>query len=273
MKKWILFLGFVFPICVQAQTSGNCGPKDDDGNFTSSCTYTYDTDTQTLTISGTTMADFEYPAADTPWKSFTNKNIVIEEGMTNVGNFAFIDSNVQKANLPESLTSVGTMSFFTSDLKEIDLPKKLTTIGYGAFNDCSIKNVVIPDGVTKLNERVFSSNPIETLIIPEGVTEIDEYAFYCNGCDSTASGRAMPLKDIYCSSAQTAQCQKAVSHLGENINIHEYVKIGDAYYVDGKFYKHANDLWDRNNIKKRIYTIDEANRVTGDKNRVSIKYR
>lgn len=273
MNKWVLVLGFIFPLCAKAQTSGNCGPKDNDGNFTSSCTYTYDTNTQTLTISGTTMADFEYSAADTPWKSFNNKNIVIEEGMTNVGNHAFMYSYPQEVKLPETLTSIGVYAFHDSNLKEIDLPKNLTTIGYSAFNGGYIKTLVIPDGVTKLNENVFSSNPIETLIIPEGVTEIDEYAFYCDGCYSTASGRAMPLKDIYCSSAQTAQCQKAVSHLGENVNIHEYVKIGDAYYVDGKFYKHANDLWDKNNIKKRIYTIDEANRVTGKKNRVSIKYR
>ena len=43
--------------------------------------------------------------------------------------------------------------------------------------------------------------------------------------------------------------------------------------MNGKFYTSLSDWAKDNYIKKRIYTIDEANAVAGEKNRVSIKYR
>ena len=71
-----------------------------------------------------------------------------------------------------------------------------------------------------------------------------------------------------------AQCEKAISRLGENIKIHEYETVGDAYYVDGKFYNRINDVWEKNNIKKRIYSIEEATKVSKETgNTFKLRYK
>ncbi|MBP5614961.1 MAG: hypothetical protein J6X42_00180, partial [Alphaproteobacteria bacterium] len=50
-------------------------------------------------------------------------------------------------------------------------------------------------------------------------------------------------------------------------------KSGQAFFMDGKFYASLDDWAKNKSIKKRIYTIDEANKVTGVRNRVTIRYR
>ncbi|MBR1915683.1 MAG: hypothetical protein IJ830_04525, partial [Alphaproteobacteria bacterium] len=48
---------------------------------------------------------------------------------------------------------------------------------------------------------------------------------------------------------------------------------GQPFKVGSKIYNSIQDFANGNYVKHRIYTIDEANRIAGDKNRVSIKYR
>ena len=48
---------------------------------------------------------------------------------------------------------------------------------------------------------------------------------------------------------------------------------GNPFKVGSKIYNSMADFANGNYVKHRIYTIDEANKVAGDKNRVSIKYR
>ncbi|MBQ7876284.1 MAG: hypothetical protein IJ316_03250, partial [Clostridia bacterium] len=70
-------------ISTQAETySGNCG---------TGVTYTMDTDTGVLTISGTGAMQ-DYPIlADVPWFSYKSdvKTVVIEDGITSIGEQAF----------------------------------------------------------------------------------------------------------------------------------------------------------------------------------------
>ena len=48
---------------------------------------------------------------------------------------------------------------------------------------------------------------------------------------------------------------------------------GHPFKVGSKIYNSMADFANGNYVKHRIYTIEEANFVAGDKNRVSIKYR
>ncbi len=201
-----------------------------------------------------------------PWLEAVSyiQKLVIENdqdssGFKRIGQNAFADMAFTEAVLPDGLESIGSKAFLGGKLKTINLPDSIKTIESYAFNDNKIEDLRIPASLTQLDARVFSANPIKELVIPENVTEINAEAFYCPGCDSTLAGRAMPLERIYCSEAQMEQCRAAVSYFGDGVEIFEYKKIGDAIYVNGKFYQNANDIHDRNNIKKRIYTIEEAN--------------
>lgn len=94
--------------------SGKCGVN----------TYwSYDEKTATLTVSGNgAMQDFsitgeddEYFYVDIPWSYYLGdiKNIVIEDGVTVIGDIAFLQSaDADSVTLPASLVRIGTDSFF-----------------------------------------------------------------------------------------------------------------------------------------------------------------
>ena len=259
MKKILILLFLILPLTLHAQeaenpTSGTCGEN---------CSWKIEGNT--LVLNGYGDIASQTPTKQ-PWywneRNITKIEIQNQEGtpgFTSIGEHVFeYMSHASEVSLPETMQRIEAEAFNGSGLTKVNIPNSVKEIGFTAFNDNNLTELKIPDSLTNINVHAFSANPIKVLIIPEGITEIHPYAFYCRGCSSTLDGRAMPLEEIYCSTSQIAQCQAAVSHFGDNVKIHEYQKFGNSYYVDGKFYNHANDIWDNNYIKKRIYTVEEA---------------
>ena len=123
-----------------------------------------------LTISGAgPMADYNY-GEETPWQKYDGmsnnleelyiREIVVEEGITTVGAFAFKDCQwVEKATLPNSLVEIHDLAFdFCLNLKEIVLPENLTMIGACAFQCCeSLAQINIPASVVEIFDYAFVS--------------------------------------------------------------------------------------------------------------------
>ena len=135
-----------------------------------------------LTISGT-GAIGDYTENDAPWQSLRADitAIVIEKGITRIGNYAFHDCWVAtSAALPEGLVEIGENAFRSCGaLEEIDLPPELTTIGIGAFYYTSaLTSITIPGSVETFLDA-FNDSGLETVTIENGVDEVDSYAF-CN---------------------------------------------------------------------------------------------
>lgn len=135
-----------------------------------------------LTISGT-GAIGDYTENDAPWQSLRADitAIVIEKGITRIGNYAFHDCWVAtSAVLPEGLVEIGENAFRSCGaLEEIDLPPELTTIGIGAFYYTSaLTSITIPGSVETFSDA-FNDSGLETVTIEHGVDEVDSYAF-CN---------------------------------------------------------------------------------------------
>lgn len=135
-----------------------------------------------LTISGT-GAIGDYTENDAPWQSLRADitAIVIEKGITRIGNYAFHDCWVAtSAVLPEGLVEIGENAFRSCGaLEEINLPPELTTIGIGAFYYTSaLTSITIPGSVETFLDA-FNDSGLETVTIENGVDEVDSYAF-CN---------------------------------------------------------------------------------------------
>ncbi|MCF0135503.1 MAG: leucine-rich repeat domain-containing protein, partial [Lachnospiraceae bacterium] len=81
--------------------------------------------------------------------------------------------------LPEGLTSIGNFAFLSLNITEITIPNTVTYIGWSAFEDTNLAGtLVIPESVTKIGDFAFAKTGITgTLVIPESVTEIGNYAF------------------------------------------------------------------------------------------------
>ncbi|MBR1915449.1 MAG: leucine-rich repeat domain-containing protein [Alphaproteobacteria bacterium] len=231
MKKWVLIFGLVLSFNAMADELTCAGDEN------STCVWSYDESTHTLTITGEgAMKDFGPNTsvgndkwiyqAERPWNDIASdvENVVIS-GMTSVGNRAFQGMrNLQNVTLPEGLVFIGRDSFSMS-----------------------------------LGSSVMSK--IENLVIPSSVETISDNAF----------GSTM-FANIYCSEGQKEICQNAK----KSNQLKIYKKESDNRYVsDGIRYGSISDMLSGENglVLRRIYTIDEANRVAGDKNRVSITYR
>ena len=118
--------------------SGDCSATDDDHV---TWTLTGTEDEMTLIISGSgKMAKFTYPRMlDCPWFNYRQsiRNIIIEEGVLNIGNCAFSNcSKVTSIEFPAGITSIDYMACSGCyNLTSITIPNSLTSIATYAFRD------------------------------------------------------------------------------------------------------------------------------------------
>lgn len=155
--------------------NGNCGDSEGD-EPTSAVTWSFDTSTGTLTLTGTgaikTFSDagpMPYPWCDYDG-SENHKGmedittIVIGEGITNIPDYAFA--------MYEYCTSV-------------TLPSTLTIIGNSALEECAFTSITLPEGLEVINEYAFLGSKFSSLTLPSTLTTIGGSAF--NDCESLTS--------------------------------------------------------------------------------------
>ena len=152
-------------------------------------TWTLDAD-GTLTISGTgAMKDYDYDSNPSPvYHNSKVKKIVIEDGVTSIGEWAFYSSGLNSVTIPDSVTSIGSHAFYDcSSLTSITIPNSVTSIGEGAFHYCSsLTSITIPDSVTNIEDYAFyKCSSLTSITIPDSVTSIGMYAF--SECSSLTS--------------------------------------------------------------------------------------
>lgn len=189
MKKNIFFLIMLFlPIVAKGAYSGSCGTN---------VSYSFDVSSMTLTISGTgTMSN----SITQPWASFRDaiKKVVIEEGVTSVGNYAFqMCDDLKSVTLSNSIIQIGSSAFqYCGSLTSINLPDGLESIGSLAFSGTNLKSVNIPSSVKTIGKSVFSGcDKLEKVIICDNITSIPENAFWhCSNLSSVSLGKN--IKDI-----------------------------------------------------------------------------
>ena len=184
-----------YSACEYIPTSGNCGAV---GNE-SSVTWSFDTATGTLTISGTgAMADYiadeDSPGWYTAYVAQHIEKIVIGYGVTSIGNASFYsimmyrDAEVvfeRNDKGESSVTSIGNYAFRDgAKLTSIVIPASVETIGDYAFMTCNeLTTVTFEEGsmLDSIGKQCFNGNTSsEECIIPSKVTSIGDYAFRGN---------------------------------------------------------------------------------------------
>ena len=158
-----------------------------DGTITNSLldatlAWEYDAATRTLTVGGTgAMPDFA-DFNDQPWKDVREKikTVVIETGVTSIGNEAFTGCEVlTSVTLPESgLETIGEKAFMGCEkLLSITIPKSVTTIKEQAFFSCYALGGVTVEWtearfIPNLPASAFSDPNGKVLHVPAGTAEI-----------------------------------------------------------------------------------------------------
>ena len=151
--------------------TGKCGDN---------VTYSLDTETGVLTISGTgDMADYS------TYRPFDDNNsvesVIIENGVTSIGGGVFeYCTSLISVTIPNSVTSIGDSAFFgCTSLTSVTIPNSVTSIGDSAFYNCtSLTSVTIPNTVTSIGDSAFyNCTSLTGVTIPDSVTSIGRSAF------------------------------------------------------------------------------------------------
>ncbi|MBQ9764579.1 MAG: leucine-rich repeat domain-containing protein [Lachnospiraceae bacterium] len=97
----------------------------------------------------------------TPWYEHNNEimNIVVENGVTSIGNYAFTYSKVNTIELPESIKKIGDKAFHGSWITEIKLPEGLESIGAYSFSSCFLPEIELPKSLKYVGEGAFGNIP------------------------------------------------------------------------------------------------------------------
>lgn len=177
MKRFICFVFAIILIyiafsanvfAIQEIARGTCG---DDLTWTLS-------DDGVLTVSGTgDMYDYSWylPA---PWsdKSQSITAVIIEDGITSIGNFAFDNcSNLSKVSISSSVSSIGEYAFADcSALQDLELPNGLEYIGPFTFSGCTgLTDLTLPVSLETIGDGAFfECSGLERIILLNDSTSI-----------------------------------------------------------------------------------------------------
>ena len=144
----------------------------------------------TLNISGTgEMRGYNAYSIKSPACDNSNiKNVVIEDGITSIGNNAFYGCSLTNIRIPGSVTSIGKYALEDCmSLTSVTIPGNVESIGESAFYYCdNLTDVTLQDGVKSIGDAAFIwCNNLTNIVLPNSVTSIGYYAF--KDCTSLTS--------------------------------------------------------------------------------------
>ena len=146
MKQiYILLIALLMGLSANAEKSGTCGPN----------LKWHLTDNGVLTISGKGEMNDYLDYNRSPWSKSDIKRIIIGDGVTTIGVFAFYGCNaLTSVTIPNSVTTIGYGTFSGCNaLTSVTIPNSVTTIGGSAFYNC-----IYNHRTTKTNQKYPSVN-------------------------------------------------------------------------------------------------------------------
>ena len=119
--------------------SGTCGTN---------ATWNLDESTGVLTIIGTGEMSNYTSSEKAPWYGNRSniKSVIILNGITSIGDYAFYLITTNSVTIPSSVTSIGIYAFRGTRIQSITIPSSVTSIGEYAFQMCSNLRLVILEG-------------------------------------------------------------------------------------------------------------------------------
>ena len=196
-------------------------------------------------------------------------NMVIPEGVENIGSYVFYGWNIENLTIPSSLKCIDDNAFwgvpkinavyvsdieswcnirylneFSSPLRvssnlyvngslltDLVIPEGITTIGWYKFNNCrSLKSVTIPSSVTSIGAYAFEGcSGLTSVTIPSSVTSIRSYAFH--GCSALTDVYVLGINapDLYTKAFDGNAAGRRIYVNGTNLE--EYLKSTSVWFT------------------------------------------
>jgi len=148
-----------------------------------------------------------------PWMFLSFEEVVIEDGVTSIGDYAFYSyGRLFFISIPDSVVSIGDNALYCCNLESVTIPASVTYIAKNAFENCTSIDVVannpnyisedgvlfnkiktvlmlypnsktdaeyaIPNSVIYIEDNAFNgSEYLRSVTIPDSVTSIGKSAF------------------------------------------------------------------------------------------------
>jgi len=178
------------------------------------------------------------------------EDLVIPEGVTAIGDYAFRGKAFNTVEIPNSVTSIGKYAFeYCSNLTSIDIPDSVTTIGKAAFRECSkLSSINVPDSVYGIGGYAFDNTPWYTALYnaqQDGLIYIGKVAYQYKGtCPSSVAIRQGTLgiaANVFtnCTPLTSVEIPESLIYIGEDafsfcssldsIDIPDSVTVIDSY--------------------------------------------
>lgn len=182
--------------------SGDTDPSPGQGGQDTTAPASWTLNNGVLTISGsgdmTKVTNFNSIDSSNKWPWYDQRNsitsIVIENGITNIGNFAFSECE---------------------NLSSITIADSVTTIGRNAFVLCnSLTNITIPDSITGNLDATFANcHNLKTATVGTNVEMVDSTFYNCPSLESITflssnTDTAQGYLPLYCADPATHKAQK-----------------------------------------------------------------
>ena len=274
MRNLVFVLGLV--LSFNAYAANTCGDDLDnncwDCGKTASDNCTARVNGSTLTIVGSgEMADYDwddehFTHTKAPWREYyQNVDTIDISGITYIGKRAFRNfENVSSLSVSDSVKTIDGAFIGFKNLRTVIIPEGVEEIKNGTFFDSGLSEIVLPNSLKIIGDDTFKDcDMLSSILIPDSVQSIGAKAF------SGTSGY------VYCQESENhggKSCGELVGGSGlASGKLKVYTIENGKVKVGSKTYNSLSDL--PQYVLKRIYTIDEANAVAGEKNRVSIRYR
>lgn len=130
-----------------------------------------------LTIMGEgTIADYWFLGNESPWNKYNSqiKKVIIEEGITSIGSYSFLECGATDIYIPDSVTEIRQNAFeHCEQLSNLHMSQKLEKLCWGAFAWCySLEKLVLPDTLKYVEGHCMKKSKISALIFEGDAPEV-----------------------------------------------------------------------------------------------------
>ena len=248
MKKVIsLFLSLAMLLSIVSVVDFSAYADVQTGSCGDNVTYSLDTETGVLTISGNgnmkNYNDYDYDYdnyGNNPfyYKRSNIKTVIIKNGVTSIGDYTFYYCrSLTNVTIPDSVTSIGYSAFENcTSLTSIEVSydnENYSSVNGVLFNKDKTELIKypagkpndtyeIPNSVTSIGEEAFRDcTSLTSVTIPSSVTSIGRYAFYyCTSLTSVTIGNSVTsigdLAFYNCTSLTNITIPNSVTSIGDS---------------------------------------------------------
>lgn len=114
------------------------------------------------------------------FNAYRTSVVYIEDGITSIGNGAFVEYDIKNVRLPNTLNYIGTSAFSSCEcLDNITIPDSVETIGSEAFSYCSkMEYIKMPKNIQTIESKTFTGCiKLKNIVFPEELKTIESEAF------------------------------------------------------------------------------------------------